>query len=690
MSFDIPYDEEDTNNSTPASRGMTRSVSNEGFGSKVSHGAKGMKPNLSFQPILGQHVSIEEEVCPDSPLETEHGGLNGNNSPSIEDALKIIHNSDKQQPGSNLGAENEGFFLHKQIKEEHNSKPQEEELNSVSETKDLLSSSTTEMDTGIHVRTEDIQETLDEDSSLRDCTVSMDLDTDQYSEARASQSRDSTSPCPSSVGTKSPIPDTPTTLSTPGIKMTNFAEQKLKKLNPQSSMEVRGGSSRGTTPDSSDLNLIHSVSWAPSPVVSPIHRPLKDPAQAMAAEMVELRMRLEEKRRAIEAQKKKVEAAFARHRQKMGRNAFLTVVKRKNDTTASIQEDTTSSSDIKTETETKKSPVVSPVVSPVKSISDEGTSEADLLEYTRSIDKLNTSLNFLQAEMQRLAQQQEIIMQMRDQQAWVVYPHRPSPQKQVRELRRSGTVSSGPSSPAESPCVTHRSPTNIKRRSASFHSKSPRTPRPTELKISPFNRVLTVPQSVDSIPHLRRFSPSQSVSSSFAYFGTDTKSQSGAEKNDTTVSEPCRTDGLLTSSVKDVQHAVNTSDSAEVVQSEKETDRQIKMAENEEKDDAKGLKEKIKPTVEASVSEVLSQAVKETVIVTQTEKPVDTVNQSNKNLIEVSLSVLKPADELDLEDSGERPTAGENLDEDQKMCCGFFFKVRIYKILKIQSQKPLI
>uniref|UniRef100_A0A3Q0SVB3 Uncharacterized protein n=1 Tax=Amphilophus citrinellus TaxID=61819 RepID=A0A3Q0SVB3_AMPCI len=40
-------------------------------------------------------------------------------------------------------------------------------------------------------------------------------------------------------------------------------------------------------------------------------------------------MKLEEKRRAIEAQKKKVEAAFTRHRQKMGRTAFLNVVRRK-------------------------------------------------------------------------------------------------------------------------------------------------------------------------------------------------------------------------------------------------------------------------------------------------------------------------------------------------------------------------
>uniref|UniRef100_A0A3Q2CXM5 Uncharacterized protein n=1 Tax=Cyprinodon variegatus TaxID=28743 RepID=A0A3Q2CXM5_CYPVA len=47
--------------------------------------------------------------------------------------------------------------------------------------------------------------------------------------------------------------------------------------------------------------------------------------------MVQLRIRLEEKRKAIEAQKKKVEAAFTRHRQKMGHSAFLNMVKRKGD-----------------------------------------------------------------------------------------------------------------------------------------------------------------------------------------------------------------------------------------------------------------------------------------------------------------------------------------------------------------------
>ncbi|KAB5559421.1 hypothetical protein PHYPO_G00028840 [Pangasianodon hypophthalmus] len=645
VSFDIPFDKDNTTqNLTQPRRGMTRSVSTEGFGLKL---AKGMKRNLSFQPVNGQNIGIEEEGCPDTLVGIQHDGLNGTAQSSIEEALEIIHNSEEQQEDTRVEAENEGFFLHMQTKGELTPKTQAEEGDSLSEAMGISSASTTEVDTGIHVKTEDIQETLDEDSSLRDCTTSMELDADQYFEARASHSQDSISSYPSSVGTKSPIADTPM-----GVKMTSFAEQKLKKLNPNA--ESKGGTSQGTTPDSSDLNLPHSVSWAPSPEASPAHQPQRDPAQAMAAEMVQLRMRLEEKRRAIEAQKKKVEAAFTRHRQKMGRSAFLTVVKRKNDGASPIQEYTTNSEGTKTLSDSAKSPEKSPV----KSVSEESTSEADLLEYTRSIEKLNTSLSFLQAEMQRLAQQQELIMQMREQQAWVVCPSQPSPQKQVRELRGSGTRSSGSPSPADSPHTTHRSPTNIKRKSASFHSKTPRTPRPTELKITPFNRVLTVPQSVDSIPRLRRFSPSQSVTSSFAYLGNDTKPSKNNMQTEPLCTDSTASD-LTTLPTKDIQQPETEIDTAE---------------NGEMKDEGKESEGEIKPTVESSVSEVLSQAVKETFIVTPTEKPTDLVSQSNKSLIEVPLSILKPLEGQELEEVGEILTAGESQDDDQKMCCGFFFK----------------
>uniref|UniRef100_A0A8C9YQH2 Uncharacterized protein n=1 Tax=Sander lucioperca TaxID=283035 RepID=A0A8C9YQH2_SANLU len=43
--------------------------------------------------------------------------------------------------------------------------------------------------------------------------------------------------------------------------------------------------------------------------------------------MSELGTRLEEKRKAIEAQKKRIEAIFAKHRQRLGKSAFLQLKK---------------------------------------------------------------------------------------------------------------------------------------------------------------------------------------------------------------------------------------------------------------------------------------------------------------------------------------------------------------------------
>uniref|UniRef100_A0A673N097 Uncharacterized protein n=2 Tax=Sinocyclocheilus TaxID=75365 RepID=A0A673N097_9TELE len=42
---------------------------------------------------------------------------------------------------------------------------------------------------------------------------------------------------------------------------------------------------------------------------------------------MELGARLEEKRKAIEAQKKRIEAIFAKHRQRLGKSAFLQLKK---------------------------------------------------------------------------------------------------------------------------------------------------------------------------------------------------------------------------------------------------------------------------------------------------------------------------------------------------------------------------
>uniref|UniRef100_A0A673ZL13 Calmodulin regulated spectrin-associated protein family, member 2a n=1 Tax=Salmo trutta TaxID=8032 RepID=A0A673ZL13_SALTR len=641
VSFDIPFDKEDTaQTSTPPGHSMTRSASTEGF--KVQQMPRGMKRNLSFQPINGQGTSIEEEgrldnlagpEPPGGPLRFPNGGSNldrhGNGiaTPSMEEALQIIHNTGRQAPQRPLteGIKN-GFFLHSpnqgrgggEVGLDSNARPEKRDLDSLSTT------DTTEVDTGIHVRTEDIAETLDEDSSLREA-LSMELD------------MDTPSPCPSSSG----YAKSPSTSS--GTKMTSFAEQKFRKLSvPESggrSSSSGGGSSLKTTPEGSELGLPMSVSWAPTPEHT-LAPPPSDPAQAMATEMVELRMRLEEKRKAIEAQKKKVEAAFTRHRQRMGRSIFLDVVKRKGDGASGVGgQEEGGKTTMEDERKTGRSKADTPDGAEqgqgpsgarwLKSSSGggggggeeggqgpaggQGPGEVDLAEYTRSIEKLNHSLGFLQTEMQRLAQQQEVIMAMREQkqqQAWVIPPPQTSPQKYAR----ASTRSSGSPSPADSPRSAHRSPTSIKRKSASFHSRNPRTPRPSELKLAPYNRCLTAPQSVDSLPRLRRFSPFQPMA--FAYMGE--KPPEIAKKDE------------------------------------------VKMDE-------------LKPIIVSTVSEVLAQPVKETFTVTPTETPLisDLFGGARSNLIEVPLYVLKPLEGEGMEESGDMEgTYGD----DEKMSCGFFFK----------------
>lgn len=152
--------------------------------------------------------------------------------------------------------------------------------------------STDEVDTGIHVRTEDIQ-SLDEDSSsLRDYS-DMDPDCEAMtrscpnyerpdrernreegqrgvgganSECGRGDGRDGSSPCPSSAATL-PRSHTMSPASSPAssvsglVRMTSFAEQKFRKL--------EGRSSGGTTPESSDLNVpyTHTTKSTSSQVV---------------------------------------------------------------------------------------------------------------------------------------------------------------------------------------------------------------------------------------------------------------------------------------------------------------------------------------------------------------------------------------------------------------------------------------
>ncbi|KAM4642656.1 calmodulin-regulated spectrin-associated protein 2 [Discoglossus pictus] len=695
VSFDISFDKEDGIRVTTPSRPIRRSISNEGFTLNATRVPKHIRKNLSFQPINGQGQSeiIDEERSqlglnhdddassptsnqwdsddgdqgkrPNGPLESRISvdELDGQmEAPSIEEALNIIHNPEKIPVVG--GQVNNSFFLHNHdINLSLQITPQalKEENLDIMDTKGVQSPVTdnTEVDTGIHIQSDDIPETMDEDSSLKDYTVSLDSDLDdpmklhQDYGGQITHSRETVSPCPSSVSGKSQAGSTASSSS--GIKMTSFAEQKFRKLNHVDGRSS-GSSSQKTTPDGSELNIPQIVAFGQIQEESALPQS-RDTTQLLASEVVQLRMKLEEKRRAIEAQKKKMEAAFTRQRQKMGRTAFLTVVKKKGDGISPLREEMSSVESDKMAPDSDgekelsgvgdhaeknlnlkfnsdqasskwlKSPTTPGDVEKtwnLTSPSEENMSEGEIGEYTKSIEKLNVSLNFLQQEMQRLALQQDMLMQMREKQAWVISPPQPSPQKQIpREVKAtkpSVTWSPVPCFSAESPRPAHKSPQTAVKKTVSFPPKLQRTPRPNDLKITPLNRTLTPPQSVDSLPRLRRFSPSQTQTRSFVCFGDDRKP-----------------------AVEDTSPGERLMD--------------------------------IRP-IESNVSEVLSHPIVETVCVTPNDEQFSQrslATSKNGSLIEVPLSMLQPPEEAPTE-KNEEEAEKDLINDDQKVCCGFFFK----------------
>ncbi|XP_055285915.1 calmodulin-regulated spectrin-associated protein 3 isoform X1 [Moschus berezovskii] len=255
------------------------------------------------------------------------------------------------------------------------------------------------------------------------------------------------------------------------VKMTSFAERKKQLVKA----EVEAG----------------------SPVATP------GAPEALSSEMSELGARLEEKRRAIEAQKRRIEAIFAKHRQRLGKNAFLQVQPREAGGEAEAELGLAPGGERPAgEGQGEPSPrpkavTFSPELGPVP---PEG-----LGDYNRAVSKLSAALNSLQRDMQRLTDQQQRLLAPPESSAaaptpaaaaWVIpgpttgpKAASPSPARRTPAARRSH----GPG-PSPGPSPTPRSPKHA---------------RPAELRLAPLTRVLTPPHDVDSLPHLRKFSPSQ-------------------------------------------------------------------------------------------------------------------------------------------------------------------------------------
>nr|DBA30119.1 TPA: hypothetical protein GDO54_006139 [Pyxicephalus adspersus] len=440
-------------------------------------------------PRTFKKVPLTTKCTTDLQVQEKPGGGQGTQTelPTIEEALQIIHSSETRLHPE--GAP-DGFYLHSP----EESKP--------SKVEDDLGPNL-----GVY-RTHETSRRLsrDDDSVLRD--NSLDSDVDENRATQESSRSSLSSQADSSAGS--------------GTKMTSFAERK-KKLDSK----VIPDGSPSSLPNSSP----NTTTWAQKAEESPVKSP------ALNSEMNQLGARLEEKRRAIEAQKKRIEAIFAKHRQRLGKSAFLQLKKKEGEDDEEddlkLSPDEGLPKDLEEERQMKQNEEeknngkindgsVKPRGEKQVSFSPEVTKaglDNNLGDYNKAVAKLNSALSSLQSDMKRLSDQQEKLMK-KESKAWVIPapkssppPHRPKSSPPTRLTREIQTPRSSSASPSQSPSrIAPKSPQPNTRRSLQpvpVTPKSPKNTRPVELKIPPLNRVLTAPQNVDTIPHLRKFSPSK-------------------------------------------------------------------------------------------------------------------------------------------------------------------------------------
>ncbi|KAG7239048.1 hypothetical protein INR49_030239 [Caranx melampygus] len=226
------------------------------------------------------------------------------------------------------------------------------------------------------------------------------------------------------------------------VRMTSFAERKAQQQRFGSNHDLRSSasSSQRTTPDGSESSGPLASSWrlkrdqSPSSPMGGCNRTGDGSggANVLASEIVQLRMQLEEKRRAIEHQKKKMEVLSARQRQKLGKAAFLHIVKKgggKSDTLPNPLKADISKDELNGEKgPSSKDDMCVDALRGDKEV--EGTTppgaleadkkgnngsfyldeELDLNECSRSIELLNEAIGSIQQQMMQLSLQQEMLM----------------------------------------------------------------------------------------------------------------------------------------------------------------------------------------------------------------------------------------------------------------------------------------
>lgn len=487
---------------------------------------------------------------PSIPRVAEENGLGANETgelPTIEEALQIIHDENKMEPRLHPDGAPDGFYLHSP------DDPASSRYNSSLSTISCSAPSRSGMmfrPSGSRdpKRTRNTSEcSRDDDSVLRDGSV----DSDASEDLPKVQSTPST-PANSANTVRGHSQD----VADSGVKMTSFVERKKKQL-----MD---------SPKSNDPSPPQMTSWTQKSEESPSKSP------QLNNDMSELGVRLEEKRKAIEAQKKRIEAIFAKHRQRLGKSAFLQLKKEHQEedgeggggqVSTSATEDELSHLTLEEKMEKMEEEPNERHLSVLREAigghalkhiplprekpntsgeNNSGTPNektvAPLGDYNNAVSKLTAALSSLQSDMQRLTEQQNQLLVKKtasSNKSWTIpaSPKTSTPAPPSARLSResrdsnSSAISPSPSRKIINHTTPPKSPKVLQRRAQSVPPKSPKHSqhgRQLDAKVPTLSRVLIPHQNVDRIPHLRRVNPQQSqvqTSSAFSIGDSDNLAQ---------------------------------------------------------------------------------------------------------------------------------------------------------------------
>ncbi|KAL6103104.1 camsap3 [Pungitius sinensis] len=514
VSFSIPFGLDSDVDIVMGNPVITRSVSSDQLNpatppEDLSHllskppGSNGpQRASWATQPQSIPRMAEENGLVP-----SETGEL-----PTIEEALQIIHSNSKLEPRLHPDGAPDGFYLHSPDDPAGSRHKNSTPTSCSAPTRSGMMYRPTG-ESKAHTRIRNASEcSRDDDSVLRDGSV----DSDASEDFPKTQSTPTT-PAAGSNSARGHGAEA----SDSGVKMTSFAERKKKQILDSPKASDNAASSPMTT-------------WAQKSEESPGKSP------QLNNEVSELGTRLEEKRKAIEAQKKRIEAIFAKHRQRLGKSAFLQLKKEQGEGEGGDGQMSAAVEDLsrvtleerlarmEEEEQHEQRPSVEDngnvkVGLPLNKQASHSKERAGtpgekgpgthgektvapLGDYNNAVSKLTAALSSLQSDMQRLTEQQNHLIKKKPvvSSPKTSQPPAQAPSRLSRESTRdfNSTSSSSPSHRLINHTTPPKSP-KVHRRAQSVPPKSPKHTF-LDVKVPAISRVMTAPQNVDCISHRRR------------------------------------------------------------------------------------------------------------------------------------------------------------------------------------------